>query len=225
MKNNVIYSQNHLKFFENIIIKKRYEIIDIVNEQIILNKIDNVLDVGTTSDQKNTSSNLIVKSIKNVNDFHSISDQEITSSFFKKKLQKSIVENFSEEEVQKFQSDLILSSATIEHVGSYHNQKKMLKNMVKLCKKIIIITTPNRFHPVDFHTKLPFIHWLPKTIHRKILKIFNLSFYSKEENLNLLSKSDFIELARDENIKYEFKYIKLLGFRSNLIFIGKKINS
>jgi ABC-type sugar transport system ATPase subunit len=222
MKNNVIYSHNHFKFFENIILKKRHEIIEIIKEQINLNKINNVLDVGTTSDEQNTSSNLIVKSLTNVSEFHSISDQKITSSFFKKTLQKSITENFSEKEIKKLRSDLVVSSATIEHVGNNNNQKMMLSNMIKLSKNIIIITTPNRFHPVDFHTKIPFIHWLPKTIHRKILKFLNLSFYSKEDNLNLLSKSDFIQLAKDENITYEFKYIRLLGFISNLIFIGKK---
>jgi len=222
MKNNVIYSHNHFKFFENIILKKRYEIIEIIKEQINLNKIYNILDIGTTSDEQNISSNLIVKSLNNVNEFNSISDQKITSSFFKKILQKSITENFSEEEIKKFGSDLVVSSATIEHVGNYNNQKMMLSNMIKLSKNMIIITTPNRFHPVDFHTKIPFIHWLPKNIHRKILKFLNLSFYSREENLNLLSKSDFIQLAKDENITYEFKYIRLLGFISNLIFIGKK---
>jgi hypothetical protein len=222
MKNNVIYSHNHFKFFENIILKKRYEIIEIIKEQINLNRINDVLDIGTTSDEQNTSSNLIVKSLSNVSEFHSISDQKITSSFFKKTLQKSITENFSEEETQEFGSDLVLSSATIEHVGNNDHQKMMLSNMIKLSKNIIIITTPNRFHPVDFHTKIPFIHWLPKTIHRKILKFLNLSFYSREENLNLLSKYDFIQLAKDENITYEFKYIRLLGFISNLIFIGKK---
>ena len=224
MKNNVIYSHNHFKFFENIILKKRYEIIEIIKEQINLNKIYNILDIGTTSDEQNISSNLIVKSLNNVNEFNSISDQKITSSFFKKTLQKSITENFSEEEIKKFGSDLVVSSATIEHVGNYNNQKMMLSNMIKLSKNMIIITTPNRFHPVDFHTKIPFIHWLPKNIHRKILKFLNLSFYSREENLNLLSESDFIQLAKDENITYEFKYIRLLGFISNLIFVGKKNN-
>ena len=222
MKNNLIYSHNHFKFFENILLKKRYEIIDTIKEQITLNKINDVLDVGTTSDEQNISSNLIVKNLNNASEFHSISDQKITSSFFKKILQKSITVNFSEEELEKFRSDLVVSSATIEHVGNYNNQKMMLTNMVKLSKKIIIITTPNKFHPFEFHTKIPFIHWLPKTIHRKILKFLNLSFYSREENLNLLSKSDFIQLAKDENISYEFKYIRLLGFISNLIFIGKK---
>ena len=88
MKNNLIYSHNHFKFFENILLKKRYEIIDTIKEQITLNKINDVLDVGTTSDEQNISSNLIVKNLNNASVFHSISDQKITSSFFKKILQK-----------------------------------------------------------------------------------------------------------------------------------------
>ena len=62
----------------------------------------------------------------------------------------------------------------------------MVSNMIKLSKKMVIISTPYRYHPLEFHTKIPFIHWLPKKIHRMILKKFNLVFYSKEENLNLL---------------------------------------
>tara|TARA_Y100000389_G_C17264244_1_gene414603 strand:+ start:53 stop:724 length:672 start_codon:yes stop_codon:yes gene_type:complete len=222
MNNNLIYSQNHFKLFEKIITKKRLEIVNIINEQIILNKINDVLDIGTTSDTDNDSSNLIIKNLKNIKNFNSISNQNINSSFFKKIKKKSIIENFSKDEIEKFQSDLVFSSATIEHVGSFNNQKIMLRNMVKLSKKMIIITTPNRFHPIEFHTKIPFLHWFPKHIHRKILKILNMSMYSQEKNLNLLSKSDFVDLSKDENIQYCFKYIKLFNLKSNLIFIAKK---
>ena len=186
------------------------------------NNIKNVLDIGTTSDDQNPNSNLIVKNLKNIDKFYSISNQTINSPFFEKTLKKSIVENLNEDEIEKFKSDLVLSSATIEHVGSFENQRMMIKNMIKLSKEMLIITTPNRFHPVEFHTKIPFIHWLPKKLHRKILKMLNLAFYSKEENLNLLSKKDFLELTKEEKIKYEFKFIKLLFFKSNLIFIAKK---
>ena len=222
MKNNKIYSSNHLKIFDKIVTKKRLEIVDIINEQIVLNNIQAVLDIGTTSDTENKSSNLIIKNLKNVKNLSSISDQLITSPFFKKKLQKSIVQNFSEHEIENFKSDLVVSNATIEHVGNYKNQKAMVRNMIKLSKKMVIISTPYRYHPLEFHTKIPFIHWLPKKIHRNILKNFNLSFYSKEENLNLLSESDFSSFIKNEEIKSEFRYIKLLLLRSNLIFILKK---
>ena len=223
MQNNKIYSSNHLKIFDKIITKKRSQIVDIINDQIILNNINEVLDIGTTSDIKNISSNFIVKNLKNIKNFYSISDQLITSSFFKKTLQKSITENFSEYEIENLKSDLVISNATIEHVGNYDNQKAMINNMIKLSKKMIIISTPNRYHPLEFHTKIPFIHWLPKNIHRKILKNIKLTFFSKEENLNLLSKSDLSSFVENEKVKSEFKYIKFLFFKSNLIFIGKKI--
>ncbi len=222
MKNNKIYSSNHLKIFDKIVTKKRLEIVDIINEQIVLNNIQAVLDIGTTSDTENKSSNLIIKNLKNVKNLSSISDQLITSPFFKKKLQKSIVQNFSEHEIENFKSDLVVSNATIEHVGNYKNQKAMVRNMIKLSKKMVIISTPYRYHPLEFHTKIPFIHWLPKKIHRNILKNFNLSFYSKEENLNLLSESDFSSFIKNEEIKSEFRYIKFLFLKSNLIFILKK---
>jgi len=222
MQNNKIYSSNHLKIFDKIITKKRLEIIDIINNQIILNNINDVLDIGTTSDTENISSNFIIKNLKNIKSFNSISNQLITSSFFKKKLQKSIIENFSEYEIENFKSDLVVSNATIEHVGNHNNQKIMVSNMIKLSKRMVIISTPYRYHPLEFHTKIPFIHWLPKKIHRKILKNFNLTFYSKEENLNLLSKSDLSSFIENEEVKSEFRYIKFLFLRSNLIFILKK---
>ena len=68
--------------------------------------------------------------------------------FFSKILKKSITEEFSENELYKFSSDLVISNATIEHVGGVLNQKKMIENIIKLTKKIFVITTPNRFHPI-----------------------------------------------------------------------------
>ena len=222
MQNKKIYSINHFKIFDKIILKKRLEIVDLINKQIALNDINNVLDVGTTNDTENQSSNFIIKNLKNIRELYSISDQFINSTLFKKKLQKSIIENFSEHEIENFKSDLVISNATIEHVGNYNDQKAMIDNMIKFSKKMVIISTPNRYHPLEFHTKIPFIHWLPKTIHRKILKKLNLSFYSKEKNLNLLSRSDLKSFVKNEEIKSEFRYIKFLFFRSNLILILKK---
>ena len=75
--------------------------------------------------------------------------------------------------------DIVHSSATIEHVGSEYNQNQFIKECLRISKKTVIITTPNRFFPIDFHTNLQLIHWLPKKIHRKILKFIGLNFYSK----------------------------------------------
>ena len=81
---NLIYSNNHLKMIDRIIVKKRLEIVKIINNQIKEHGIKEVLDIGTTADMENESSNLIVKKLEGVNYFKSISDQEINSPFFKK---------------------------------------------------------------------------------------------------------------------------------------------
>ena len=220
---NLIYSSNHSKVIDKLIVNKRLEIVKIINNQIKKFKIFDALDIGTTIDKENESSNFIIKNLENINYFKSISDQEISSSFFKKKLKKSITEDFSNEELKEFASDLVISNATIEHVGNSFQQRKMINNIINLSKKLFIISTPNRFHPIDFHTKIPLIHWLPKSIHRKILNFLGMSFYGKEENLNLLGKKEIENLLNFGNITYEIVHIKLLFFKSNFVIIGKKI--
>ena len=223
MKNiDLIYSKNHNSFFDKIILKKRFQIIKIINDKIKDQAIHDALDIGTTADENNKSSNIIIKNLKNIKFFKCISDQEINSVFFKKKLKKSITSDFSKDEIKEFSSDLVVSNATIEHVGGFFQQKKMISNIIKLTKKTFIVSTPNRFHPFEFHTKIPLIHWLPKEFHRKILEILGISFYAKKKNLNLLSKNDLIEVLKSHNITYEIKFINFLFFKSNLIVIGKK---
>ena len=101
----------------------------------------------------------------------------------------------------------------------------MVKNIINLTKKIFFITTPNRFYPIEFHTKLPLIHWLPKGIHRFILsKLLNHKFLAKEKNLNLLCYQSINSMMSNfkRDIHYKIIPIKLLGIVSNYIIIGKK---
>ena len=219
---DTIYAINHYNFFDKIVLRKRLEISNVINNTINDLQIHDALDIGTTSDDKNASSNIVIKNIKNIDKFKCISDQIVNSDFFHKSLNKSITEEFSENELYDFSSDLVVSNATIEHVGNTLNQKKMLKNIIKLTKKIFVLTTPNKFYPIELHTKIPLIHWFPKSIYRKILKFLGLSFYADEKNLNLLSVNELKKMLDNYKIMYEVKFIKLFFFKSNIIIIGKK---
>ena len=221
-----IYLHKPAEFMNRIILKKRKEMADVINKYYEVDDLKEALDIGTTNDREHSHSNYLIKNLKNIKVFKSISDQEINSTFFIKSLTKSILENFSNEEINQYSSDLVLSNATIEHVGSYTNQLQMISNIIKLTKKNFVLITPNRYHPIEFHTQIPLIHWLPKKIHRKILSLIGLKFYSKEENLNLLSKTDLINLLNNfDTIQYEVRYLNFLGFKSNCIIFGKIINS
>jgi ubiquinone/menaquinone biosynthesis C-methylase UbiE len=119
--------------------------------------------------------------------------------------------------------DYVISTATIEHVGSFKNQINFVKECFRVSKKKLFITTPNRFFPIDFHTRLPFIHWLPKHVHRKILTILNENFLNLEKNLNLLCKKSLIKICKRINIQnYKIYSIKTFGLTSNLVLIISK---
>ena len=211
-----IFVTKHYSFFEKILLKKRKEILIILKEFLNDKKIIDILDVGTTEDETNKSSNYLIKNLGADKYYKSISDQTITSNFLKS-LKKSITENFTEDEIEKFKSDLVISNATIEHVGSFENQIKMCNNIISLSKKYFIIMTPNRFHPLEFHTKIPIIHWLPKKFYRIILRSFGLKFFADEKNLNLLSEFDLRLIMKENNqINYEIKYVNFF-IKSNLI--------
>ena len=96
---------------------------------------------------------------------------------------------------------------------------------MKLSDRYFLITTPYRFFPIDFHTKLPFLHMLPKSVHRKILFFIGLKEYAKEENLNLLDYSSLnkiIHTQRNANFKIKIFKINLFGLTSNLLIFGEK---
>ena len=112
--------------------------------------------------------------------------------------------------------DLVVSFAVIEHVGNRDNQKKFMHEFCRV-GKACFITTPNRWFPVEFHTGLPILHWLPPIVFRKILNIIGLKFWAKEENLNLLTQDELIECV-PQNSTVEVINFRLLGIISNLFF-------
>ena len=119
-----IYAVNHYTFIDKIVIKKRQEMCDIINEELSDYTIQDALDIGSTNDLDNKSSNYLIRNLKNIKIYKSISDQVISNNFFSKCLTKSITENFSYDEIQSMKSDVVISNATIEHVGGFEQQKK-----------------------------------------------------------------------------------------------------
>jgi SAM-dependent methyltransferase len=58
--------------------------------------------------------------------------------------------------------DLGFSNAVIEHVaGGRDGQRQFLAELCRVSGRVFV-TTPNRWFPVDPHSLLPFVHWLPE---------------------------------------------------------------
>jgi len=113
--------------------------------------------------------------------------------------------------------DLVFCSAVIEHVGSRQKQMQLIKELTRV-GNITVITTPNRFFPLEFHTLTPFIHWLRPSLFRKFLKLTGRPFFGDEKNLNLLCEKDLEYLIKACGKSFEKHHYKLLGMTSNLVY-------
>ncbi len=63
--------------------------------------------------------------------------------------------------------DLVLSNAVIEHVGGEGEQRRFVAEHVR-AGRIWVITTPNRWFPIESHTRAVFRHWSPSWRERQV---------------------------------------------------------
>jgi hypothetical protein len=117
--------------------------------------------------------------------------------------------------------DIVHSSAVLEHVGSLGNQARMISECLRVARRGICLTTPNRWFPIEFHTQLPLIHWLPKPISRQVFQWLGFDELARERNLNLMTASELRTITRAAaGFDFRIAAARLLGWKSNLILFG-----
>jgi hypothetical protein len=115
------------------------------------------------------------------------------------------------------------SSAVLEHVGSREMQERFLREAWRVARKGLFITTPNRWFPIEFHTVLPLVHWLPAQQFRFICAHTHRSFFAEESNLNLLSAADLNDIAGKAGISDPtVSSVRLLRWPSNLLLAAHR---
>ena len=71
--------------------------------------------------------------------------------------------NASELPFEDASFDVVFSNAVIEHVGGVEAQRRFVAEALRVAPRAFI-TTPNRWFPVEVHTRLPLVHWLPEPL-------------------------------------------------------------
>src|SRR3954451_19031627 len=57
--------------------------------------------------------------------------------------------------------DIGFSNAVVEHVaGGREGQRRFVHELCRVARRVFV-TTPNRWFPLEVHTLLPLVHWLP----------------------------------------------------------------
>jgi SAM-dependent methyltransferase len=111
--------------------------------------------------------------------------------------------------------DIGFSSAVIEHVGDANHQREFISELLRVAKRVYVLT-PNRWFPIELHTMLPLVHWLPQARHQRLLSSLGLEFWARTENLNLLSARDLRALF-PSRIPVRIMSLRTFGWPSNLI--------
>ena len=212
------YSINTSRGFVNkAALKVRKQIYHTLESLIDLSQVDSVLDVGVTADRKRLESNFFEEMFPYPERVTALSDQD--ASWMEKHYPglRFVQGDGRQLPFPDNSYDLVFSSAVIEHVGNESNQRRFIEECCRVSKKHVFLTTPNRWHPVEAHTILPLMHWLPKKIHRVLLGGMGFDFFAKEENLNLLGKRDLEHLCRNLGITPHLHTVSFFGIPSNLL--------
>jgi SAM-dependent methyltransferase len=120
--------------------------------------------------------------------------------------------------------DVVFSNSVIEHVGDVDRQRKFARECMR-CGSGFYVQTPNKWFPVDPHTFLLFVHWLPKKVFNTVMWIsprFLISRPSEGDiadfrNMRLLSKRDLQELFPGAEIIQE----RFCGMTKSLIAVSR----
>ena len=116
--------------------------------------------------------------------------------------------------------DIVFSNAVLEHTGGRESQERFVRELLRV-GRAFFITTPNRWFPVEHHTGLPLLHYLPAGIYRSFLKRTSYRYWAEEEHLNILTAGSVRRLF-PAGVDVAVKTVSLYGvLPSNLIAFGR----
>lgn len=139
---------------------------NLFRSELAPSRTDRLLDVGGFP-KFWTSQPAVVGSIDSLN-LHSVDWNE--ASFPEYNIRVLIGDGRNLEMPDK-SYDIAFSNSVIEHVGTWENQCVMARE-IRRVGDAIWVQTPARECPIEPHYLAPFVHWLPKSTQRKILRHF-----------------------------------------------------
>lgn len=95
--------------------------------------------------------------------------------------------------------DVAHSNAVIEHVGGPGAQELFLKELERVARRCMI-TTPNRYFPIETHTRVPLLHWMSKDLFDSFIKLIGKS-WAAGNYMHLLGEKDLDLLAKRAGLR------------------------
>jgi hypothetical protein len=123
--------------------------------------------------------------------------------------------------------DIVFCNSLIEHLVDWGSQS-ILADEVRRLAPNYFVQTPDKYFPVEPHFVTPFIHWLPKTARRLLIRNFSVwgilrrptqeYVESVVEEIRLLSKTEMAGLFPEAEIKSE----RFMGLSKSIVACMKQ---
>lgn len=115
--------------------------------------------------------------------------------------------------------DVVWSNAVLEHVGDRDAQLHFLREARRVGKRVFL-TTPNRGFPIEVHSRLPFIHWLPKRGLDAALRLFGHEGFTGDY-MRLLSSRELRRLLAEAGYADHYQIVRnrLGGFTLDFVIL------
>jgi len=115
--------------------------------------------------------------------------------------------------------DICWSNAVLEHVGGAERQRQFLSEVVRVSRRAFI-TTPNRYFPIELHTRTPLLHFLlPKRTFDAYLARVGQG-WAAGDYMTLLSERALRGLLSDAGVrKYRLFRNRLCGFTADFAVV------
>jgi SAM-dependent methyltransferase len=101
--------------------------------------------------------------------------------------------------------DICWSNAVIEHVGGWQAQTEFLSEVRRVARNAFV-TTPNRWFPIEVHTRTPFLHYLPKRVFDRYLTAVGKK-WATGDYMHLLSGRQLKRLLAEAGI-FDYRLIR-----------------
>ena len=188
----------------------------IFNEIIKTTPQTTILDIGFSSEEYSETDNFLEKNYDFPSKITALGIDDPQKFLDRYPLTKAIQYDGKKFPFSDYCFTVGWSNAVIEHVGDRDSQLLFIKEINRTCNQAFI-TTPNRYFPIEVHTRLFLLHYLPKPIFDMILKLLNKK-WATDGYMNLLSLNEIKELMHLAGIKdYQIIKNRLFGFTLDFI--------
>lgn len=116
--------------------------------------------------------------------------------------------------------DIAFSNAVVEHVGDGDRPARFIREAVRVARTGFI-TTPNRWFPIELHTHLPLLHWLPRDTFVRVLHRLGRLDRSSDWHAWLLSTQGFRQLF-PPGLELQLIQRKMLGLSASNVIVFRK---